>query len=138
MGAEVLGKVLGGTFGYLQAGLVSVFAIAAIWLWRDYTGAKADVSRLEGEVTDLQGQVESKDGTIASMTRTAGRRNNSAKESEGLGNDILEAPDGTACARSAPIRIALDGLRDTSGAAASVDTVADVPVLAGADPADAE
>ena len=134
----MIGKLLGGTFGYVQAGIVGLLALGALWLWRDYTSAKEQVTTLESQVAVLEGQVESKDGVIASMGRTAGRRDAQSQKSEGLGHEILQAKDGTACARSEPIRIALDGLRETAAGAPVDDSDADVPVLAGAYPAGPE
>ena len=131
----ILKTLFGGTFGYIQAGLLGVATIAAIWLWKDYQGAKEDVLKLEGQVTSLKGQVISKDGVIASMGRTAGRRDAQNDQSKDLGNDILQATDGNNCASSEPIRIALDGLRIGAGTKAVEFTDETIPVLAGTYPA---
>lgn len=130
--------LFGGTFGYIQAGLVGILALGALWLWRDYQGAKADVDRLTTENTALEGQIASKDGVIASMSRSAGRRDTQSQQSQDLGDDILKAKDGTWCASSEPMRIVLDGLRNNAGAKTADNPDAAIPVLAGAYPAPTE
>lgn len=127
--------IFGGSFGYVQAGLIGIVGIALLWTWRDYQGAKEDVTKLKADVVKLEGKIASKDGVINSMAKSASRRQSNNQQSRDLGNDIQNAKDGNACARSEPIRIALDGLR-LDAAAGSVDATAEpLPMLAGADPA---
>lgn len=128
-------SLLGGTFGYVQAGLVIFIGGALLWLWGDYKAAKKTALRLEGEVTALTSTLQSKDGIIASLGRSASRRGEITTDSKELANEIQNAKDGTGCGRSEPIRIVLDGLRlgtpDTS-----IDTPAQpIPLLAGANTA---
>ncbi len=129
------GKLLfGGTFGYIQAALIGTAAIALVWIWQDYKGAKRDVVRLQGEVTTLHGTIESKDGVIASMGRTAQRRDTDSDKSKDLADDILKAKDGTSCASSGPIVAVLDGLLNDTTGGASQSSDKTIPMLAGAYP----
>ena len=127
--------ILGGTFGYVQAGLIMLIGGALLWLWGDYKSAKKTALRLEGEVAALTSTLQSKDGIIASLGRSASRRGNNNTHAKELANDIQNAKDGEACARSEPIRIVLDGLRLGSRHGAPDLAAQPIPVLAGADPA---
>ena len=135
----MLKLLFGGTFGYVQAALVGVAVLALVWLWQDYQGAKEKVIELKTANAELQSTIESKDGVIASMGRSAGRRSQQDTESKDLGDDILQAKDGNACALSEPIRVVFDGLRLDPRTGKPVDASNKAfPVLAGAYPADTE
>jgi hypothetical protein len=127
--------LLGGTFGYVQAGLVMGIGGALLWMWGDYTSAKKSALRLEGEVAALTSTLQSKDGIIASLGRSASRRGENTTDSKELANEIKNAKDGTGCARSEPIRIVLDGLRLGARDTAPNTPAEPLPVLAGAKPA---
>ena len=127
--------LLGGTFGYVQAGLVMGIGGVLLWMWGDYKVARKTALRLEGEVAALSRTVRSKDGIIASLGRSAKRRGENTTHSKELAYDIQNAKDGTGCARSEPIRIVLDGLRLSPEQNAADIAAQPVPMLAGADPA---
>lgn len=126
--------LLGGTFGYVQAGLVMAIGGALLWLWGDYKSAKKTALRLEGEVAALTSTLQSKDGIIASLGRSASRRGENTTQSKELAYDIQNAKDGTGCARSEPIRIVLNGLRGGAADAAPDTPAQPFPLLAGAPP----
>lgn len=134
----MLKLLFGGSFGYVQAALVGIAGLALVWLWQDYKGAKKDVERLTGDVERLEGVVVSKDSVIASMGRSGARRDAQSQDAKDLGNDILQANDGKACANSDAIRVALDGLRNSLEARTANATDKAIPVLAGAYPATTE
>ncbi|MEP3891387.1 MAG: hypothetical protein ABJN69_13085 [Hellea sp.] len=127
--------ILGGTFGYVQAGLLILIGGALLWLWGDYKAAKKTALRLESEIAALTSTLQSKDGIIASLGRSAGRRSHNNTHSKELANDIQNAKDGEACVHSEPIRIVLDGLRLRPKQDAPNIAAQPVPVFAGADPA---
>ena len=132
---SILTALFGGTFGYIQAGLIGLAGLALVWLWQDYKSAKKETARLAAEIGALHKSVKSKDGIIASLGRSANRRAASGQNSKDLGDDILQVKDGQGCAASEPMAIVLDGLRERAQSRAAHPAAKPVPVLEGAYPA---
>lgn len=129
---------LKGLFGGGSSIIYILLLAGAGGIYWEYTRTKAQNVELKGDIEQLEGTIESKDGIIASLGRTAGRRDAQDNQSKDLGNDILQAKDGTHCVSSKPIRVALDGLRLNSREGTPDATNKALPVLAGADTADTD
>ena len=108
---KFLTALFGGTFGYIQAGLLIAAAGTALYFYLDYNNAKDEVTRLSSEVTKLENTIQSKDAIIGSQARTSARRAISDEGQANVEDAIQKAPDSSYCNASESINIALDSLR---------------------------
>lgn len=107
--------LFGGSFGYVQAGLLAAAVGFIGFHWIRYHDALKDRERLRGEVAILELEAAWQDTVLASAISRQERRASDQSQQLNLEDRINAAPKSNDCGLSPAMRISLDGLRDRRG-----------------------
>ena len=102
--------IFGGTFGYVQAGILGFLALSLLWFWKDYGHLRVQNNTLKIQNDHLESALMQREDIVESLSSTLDRRAEAIINSKDLENDIRETTDSVYCAASEPHRVLLDGL----------------------------